>query len=605
MFARRPSTCSDRAASRTMRTTTIQPGGTGALAAGCASIKLAEASAQRQAIDTASKSLGPPPPFSSILKRKADGGFIKKSWRSYFFTLDDSGIAWYANEAASEQRSNAKGRVVMHQLLGAEAAPDKGECRFVIHVRPARAGEGNTSIEVDADSKAIMQRWLELISRHLHERSEALTSNIFSTLTAAAAGLPASAAPRSRKMSGGSIAKVVSGKIGSARRLSMQMVRSSKSRSRKNSAESQGSSPSAANSFEQQPTSTKGAAQKAKAEAAAKLKELTSSPRGSSEVIVDVSDGGAGTGEAEAKAADAVKEAIKELYIGDEANRKILAIPGNSKCADCITSDVRKQKDVESTWGSTNLGVTFCIRCSGVHRRMGAHVTKVLSLTIDSWTHTQIEHMRTLGNDVVNAELEASLPEGVKPEISTCTPAELEAFIRAKYELGSFKAGGGGKLAEVKEAKAMEGEAAAGAAKAMAEFCGLLIIRLIRATGLSKEANAYVVCSLGERKAKSKTIKNSTDPAWNETMMINVRNLSESLILKIYDSSGMFSGNEFIGQALIPLADLTHDGHAMGFDLTLEKAEKGGLKKDGNRMVKKGGASGSVAIELTYNPLDR
>ena len=327
-----------------MRTTTIQPGGTGALAAGCASIKLAEASAQRQAIDTASKSYRDRRRFSSILKRKADGGYIKKSWRSYFFTLDDSGIAWYANEAASEQRSNAKGRVVMHQLLGAEAAPDKGECRFVIHVRPARAGEGNTSIEVDADSKAIMQRWLELISRHLHERSEALTSNIFSTLTAAAAGLPASAAPRSRKMSRGSIAKVVSGKIGSARRLSMQMVRSSKSRSRKNSAESQGSSPSAANSFEQQPTSTKGAAQKAKAEAAAKLKELTSSPRGSSEVIVDVSDGGAGTGEAEqAQAADAVKEAIKELYIGDEANRKILAIPGNSKCADCITSDVRKQ----------------------------------------------------------------------------------------------------------------------------------------------------------------------------------------------------------------------------------------------------------------------
>ena len=102
-----------------------------------------------------------------------------------------------------------------------------------------------------------------------------------------------------------------------------------------------------------------------------------------------------------------------------------------------------------------------------------------------------------------------------------------------------------------------------------------------------------------------KTVKSSTrEPQWNETMMINVRNLSESLILKIYDSAGLFGGAEFIGQALIPLADLTHDGHSMGFDLTLDPG-KGGLGRDGRRMVKKGGASGSVAIELTYNPLDR
>jgi len=70
-------------------------------------------------------------------------------------------------------------------------------------------------------------------------------------------------------------------------------------------------------------------------------------------------------------------------FIGEELERRVLAIKGNAVCADCATSDARKYAALP-TWGSTNLGVTFCIRCSGIHRKMGAHVTKVLSLTIDT-----------------------------------------------------------------------------------------------------------------------------------------------------------------------------------------------------------------------------
>ena len=145
----------------------------------------------------------------------------------------------------------------------------------------------------------------------------------------------------------------------------------------------------------------------------------------------------------------------------------------------------------------------------------------------------------------------------------------------------------------------------------MAEFCGLLIIRLIRATNLPAmdilgNTDAFVEFSLGERKCTSKTVKKSLNPSWNQTLMVNVRNLRESLILKIFDST-TFGTDHFIGQCLIPLADLTHDGMPMGFDLTLERAEKGGLggKKDGTRLAKKGDRASTVAIELTYNPLDR
>ena len=44
---------------------------------------------------------------------------------------------------------------------------------------------------------------------------------------------------------------------------------------------------------------------------------------------------------------------------------------------------------------------------SGVHRKLGAHITKVLSLTIDTWSIAQVEHMETLGNAAVNAEVRA------------------------------------------------------------------------------------------------------------------------------------------------------------------------------------------------------
>jgi stromal membrane-associated protein len=36
-------------------------------------------------------------------------------------------------------------------------------------------------------------------------------------------------------------------------------------------------------------------------------------------------------------------------------------------------------------------GVLLCIRCSGIHRGMGTHISKVKSIDLDAWTPEQME----------------------------------------------------------------------------------------------------------------------------------------------------------------------------------------------------------------------
>lgn len=573
--------------------------------------------------------------------RKPTGGravTALKGWHKYIHVLDEAGLAWYTTEEAAKQHVSARGRVPLHNLLGAEATPSKGATRFVVRIRSQR-GEGKRDMKLRAETPALMHRWIELTGRHLHAHNAATAGTL--TGQGAAPAMVAKGRNSSGSRRRGSLLDLLSPRRANSNRSgtagSVSTPGSSGTTPRRGSLvpfrklgaligkSSEAVAIGAAAAVPAPPPAEDGgrgaaqeAARKAAAEEAAKqlaalgksgfLDDVTSP--GGVGLSVEGGGGDAAVADAAAAAGEAAEEEGLENLTGEALEKRVLAIPGNSVCADCITSDVRVYA-AQPTWASTNLGVTFCIRCSGVHRRLGAHISKVLSIQIDTWTAAQLAHMRMLGNAVVNDELEAALPPGAKPDSATATPRDLEAFIRAKYELRSFVAGGDGQLADVAETAAFSGEAAVASAKAMAEFCGLLIIRLIRATNLPAmdllgHTDAYVELSLQDRKATSKTIRNSLNPNWNETLSLNVRALSESLILKVFDKTKL-GADAFIGQCLIPLADLTHDGRPMGFDLTLERADNANLMRrttNARRMTFRSG-SGSVALELTYNPLDR
>jgi Arf-GAP/SH3 domain/ANK repeat/PH domain-containing protein len=116
----------------------------------------------------------------------------------------------------------------------------------------------------------------------------------------------------------------------------------------------------------------------------------------------------------------------------DEHPDKLLQVlreadQGNCWCADCGSG-------IKTEWVSINLAIILCIECSGIHRSLGTHISKVRSLTLDinSFTTDMVELLLLVGNRISNMVWEAKLDPSAKPSPQATREQRLK-FINAKY----------------------------------------------------------------------------------------------------------------------------------------------------------------------------
>ncbi|XP_076753003.1 arfGAP domain of ASAP isoform X6 [Xylocopa sonorina] len=105
--------------------------------------------------------------------------------------------------------------------------------------------------------------------------------------------------------------------------------------------------------------------------------------------------------------------------------RCVMRLPGNDQCCDCSSQN-------DATWLSTNFGIIVCIECSGIHRDLGVHISRIQSLMLDNVGTAQLLLARYMTNQAFNEVMEATLHHSHKPT-PTSTMEERYDFIRAKY----------------------------------------------------------------------------------------------------------------------------------------------------------------------------
>ncbi|XVF00275.1 hypothetical protein REPUB_Repub03eG0271100 [Reevesia pubescens] len=277
---------------------------------------------------------------------------------------------------------------------------------------------------------------------------------------------------------------------------------------------------------------------------------------------------------------------------------RLLSESGNGVCADCGSPDPK--------WVSLSLGVFICIKCSGVHRSLGVHISKVLSVKLDEWTDEQVDSLVNLGgNTVANNKYEAFLPDNIRKPGPDSSIEERSDYIKRKYEMLQFLEGNeqmscpyqphrrtsssssssssschqftqdkkqcekqptrhriGHKFRNSwgrKDNDHFKSTKKSNSLAGMVEFIGLVKVNVVKGTNLAVRdvvtSDPYVILSLGQQSVKTRVIKNNLNPVWNESLMLSIPENIPPLKVLVYDKD-TFSTDDFMGDAEIDIQPL-------------------------------------------------
>ncbi|KAL9224970.1 hypothetical protein vseg_000945 [Gypsophila vaccaria] len=321
---------------------------------------------------------------------------------------------------------------------------------------------------------------------------------------------------------------------------------------------------------------------------------------------------------------------------GKRRLKDLLHQKDNRFCADCGALDPK--------WASANIGVFICLKCCGVHRSFGTHISKVLSVTLDEWSDEDIDAMVEVGgNAAANAIYEAFIPEGCsKPGPDAGHDVRMR-FIRSKYELQEFlkpslrilsMPTAKSSLQPSFSKKLMNSFRSLNSAKksnnseGMVEFIGVLKVKVIKGTNLAVRdmlsSDPYVVLNLGQQTVQTSVVKSNLNPVWNEELMLSVPQEYGPVKLKVFDYD-TFSADDIMGEAEIDIQSLITSATAFGDPGMFSNMQIGKwLKSNDNALIQdsiinivdgsvkqqmqlklQDVESGELELELEWMPLDQ